>query len=287
MKCCSVIYPITPWPGLVIEQDDSKILIVADLHLGFEYGLSAMGINIPSQTLKVQSKLLNVIKETQPSRLILLGDIKHSVSNISLQEWKELPQFFEALQEHVSVIDVIPGNHDGDLTPLTPRSVKILSARGIMVDGEERVGLFHGHTWPGIELLDADFLVMGHNHPVIRFEDNFGYRTVKRAWIKASLNRGELRRLIPGQRKLKPREAGRTDRPRGVAPQGGRLIIIPAFNDMLGGLQMNGKPSSKLVGPLLRSGCVDIDSAEAYLLDGSFLGTIDCLRRLARPNPKT
>ncbi len=283
MKCCSVIYPITPWPGLIIEQGDSKILVIADLHLGFEYGLSAMGINIPSQTLKVQSKLLNIIEETQPSRIILLGDIKHSVSNISLQEWKELPDFFESIQEHVDTIDVIPGNHDGDLTPLTPRSIRILAPRGVVVEGKERIGLFHGHTWPGTELLDVDFLVMGHNHPVIRFEDNFGYRTVRRAWIKASLDLKKLRESLSPRRKSKSKEVLARNHSEEATSNTGRLIIMPAFNDMLGGLQMNGRPSSKLIGPLLRSGCVNIDEAEAYLLDGSLLGTITRLRQLAKP----
>lgn len=286
MKCCLVIYPITPWPGLVIKQGDSKILVITDLHLGFEYGLLAMGITLPSQTLKIQSKLLNIIKETQPSRLILLGDIKHSISNISLQEWKELPDFFESIQEHVNTIEVIPGNHDGNLTPLTPRSTKILATRGVVIEGEERVGLFHGHTWPGSELLDVDYLVMGHNHPVIRFEDNFGYRTVRRAWIKTSLDLEKLRQSSSLYNKPKTKEAPPRDRLEEAPSKVGRLIVIPAFNDMLGGLQMNSKPSSKLLGPLLRSGCVDIDGAEAYLLDGSFLGTIAHLRQIAGPNPK-
>jgi len=282
-----VIYPITPWPSLVIEQEGLKILVVADLHLGFEYWLSEMGINIPSQTSKIQSRLLKIIGEVHPSRLILLGDVKHSVSNISLQEWKELPAFFESILKYVNIVEVIPGNHDGDLTPLTPRSIKILPARGIIINGKERVGLFHGHTWPGNELLEADYLVMGHNHPVIHFEDNFGYRTVRRAWIKASLDMEALRKLSPASRKLKSKDTQITNNQGASSSKIKKLIIIPAFNDMLGGLQMNGDSSNKLLGPLLWSGCVDIDNAEAYLLDGTYLGTIASLRRLVGPHRKT
>lgn len=284
-----MIYPITPWPALVIKQGGSTILVVADLHLGFEYELSEMGINIPSQTLKIQSKLMKITKKIRPSRLILLGDVKHSVSNISLQEWKELPDFFESILEHVKIVEVIPGNHDGDLTPLTPPSVKILPTHGIVISGKERVGLFHGHTWPGIELLDTDYLVMAHNHPVIRFEDSFGYRTARRAWIKAKVDLEKLRQSMTphkGRRSKEPKTADQEED--GSFTSGaGRLIIMPAFNDMLGGLQMNGDPSKTLLGPLLRSGCVDIDDAEAYLLDGSFLGTIACLRQLVRSRRKS
>lgn len=278
-----MVYPVTPWPSLVIEKGSSKILVVTDLHLGFEYPLSAMGINIPSQTPKIQSKLLRILKEVRPSRLILLGDVKHSISRISLQEWKELPAFFESILELVNTIDIIPGNHDGDLTPLTPRSIKISSARGIVVDGDKRVGVFHGHAWPKINLLKTDYLVMGHNHPVIHFEDEFGYRTVRRVWIKASIDLGELRNSLSPYKEFKSKDTISTSLPeRKNLPEMRKLIIMPAFNDMLGGLQMNGKPSSSLLGPLLRSGCVDIDNAEAYLLDGSYLGTIARLRKLVR-----
>jgi putative SbcD/Mre11-related phosphoesterase len=282
-----MVYPVTPWPSLVIEQDSSKILVVTDLHLGFEYQLSVMGINIPSQTPKIQSKLLKIVKEVRPSRLVLLGDVKHSISKISLQEWKELPAFFESVLDLVDTIDIIPGNHDGDLTPLTPRSIRISSARGIIIDGDEQVGVFHGHAWPKINLLNADYLVMGHNHPVIYFEDNFGYRTVRRVWIKASIDLEKLRNSSSPYKELKSKDTSSMIPPeRKNLPIMRRLIIMPAFNDMLGGLQMNGKPSNSLLGPLLRSGCVDIDNAEAYLLDGSYLGTIDRLRRLVRTRQK-
>jgi len=283
-----MIYPITPWPALVIKQGSSTILVVADLHLGFEYELSEMGINIPSQTLKVQSKLMKITEEIRPSRLILLGDVKHSVSNISLQEWKELPGFFESILDHVKTVEVIPGNHDGDLTPLTPSSVRILPTHGIVIDGKQRIGLLHGHTWPSIELLNADYFVMAHNHPVIRFEDRYGYRTVRRAWIKTRIDLEKLRQSMLPHKKHKSKDIKTTNRQRGERFASGtkRLIIMPAFNDMLGGLQMNGNPSKKLLGPLLRSGCVDIDNAEAYLLDGSFLGTIACLRQLVRSRRK-
>ncbi len=278
-----MVYPVTPWPSLVIEQGSSKILVVTDLHLGFEYQLLAMGINIPSQTPKIQSKLLRILKEVRPSRLMLLGDVKHSISRIFLQEWKEIPAFFESILDFVDTIDIIPGNHDGDLTPLTPRSIKISSAHGIVIDGDERVGVFHGHAWPKINLLKADYLVMGHNHPVIHFEDEFGYRTVRRVWVKASIDLEKLRNSASLYKKFKLKDTSSTIPPeRKNLPEMRRLIIMPAFNDMLGGLQMNGNPSNSLLGPILRSGCVDIDNAEAYLLDGSYLGTIARLRRLAR-----
>jgi len=280
-----VLYPLIPWPALVLKQRESKTLIIADLHLGFEYELSEIGISIPSQTLKIQSRLLRIIKEVAPSRLILLGDVKHSVSKISIQEWKELPLFFESIQKYVDTIEVVPGNHDGDLAPLTPRSVKILSSHGVLIGNEEQLGLFHGHAWPNPELLGADCLIMAHNHPVIRFDDDFGYRTIRRIWVKARLNLSMLHGLLSSPRESDLRDPDREidDKNSEKPTEMMKLIIMPAFNEMLGGLQMNGPPSKRLLGPLMRSGAIDIDNAEAYLLDGSYLGTLSHLRRVAKP----
>jgi metallophosphoesterase superfamily enzyme len=55
------------------------------------------------------------------------------------------------------------------------------------------------------------------------------------------------------------------------------IIIIPAFNDLLGGISFNNKDTA-FIGPLLRSGCVNIDEAEAILLDGTIMGKIKEIR---------
>jgi len=53
-----------------------------------------------------------------------------------------------------------------------------------------------------------------------------------------------------------------------------------AFNEMLGGLPINLEQPEDLLGPIFRAGAIDIDGAETYLLDGTFLGTISHLRHL-------
>jgi hypothetical protein len=61
---------------------------------------------------------------------------------------------------------------------------------------------------------------------------------------------------------------------------------MPSFNDFLGGRPINetkprkkGHPST-MIGPVLRSEAVDLDNSEIYLLDGTYLGTLNQLRRL-------
>jgi metallophosphoesterase superfamily enzyme len=53
------------------------------------------------------------------------------------------------------------------------------------------------------------------------------------------------------------------------------VIIMPAFNLLLGGTPVNVKKTSdELLGPLLRNNFVDMENAELYLLDGTFLGKL-------------
>ncbi len=61
---------------------------------------------------------------------------------------------------------------------------------------------------------------------------------------------------------------------------------MPSFNDFLGGRPVNETRSRKeigseaLIGPILRSEAVDVDNSELYLLDGTYLGTLNQLRNL-------
>jgi metallophosphoesterase superfamily enzyme len=65
-----------------------------------------------------------------------------------------------------------------------------------------------------------------------------------------------------------------------------QLFIMPSFNQFLGGRPINEKKRQKrkreaFIGPILRSGCVNMDEAEVYLLDGTFLGTVAQLKALS------
>jgi metallophosphoesterase superfamily enzyme len=65
-----------------------------------------------------------------------------------------------------------------------------------------------------------------------------------------------------------------------------KIFIMPSFNDFLGGRPVNEtRPrkeigSEALIGPVLRSEAVDVDNSELYLLDGTYLGTLNQLRSL-------
>ena len=285
MRRPGLLTPVQPYPALVVRSKNQRVLVIADLHIGWEVALAQEGVYIPSQTPKILNKLQKIVKMIKPTRLIFLGDVKHTVAKVELREWQDIPSLFETLEKSVPNIQVVPGNHDGNLEPLLPETVNILPATGVKIGN---VGLFHGHAWPTPELLGCRTLVMGHIHPTVAFRDPFGYRTTAQVWVKTPCNKTRLAQSILKALNIKEeRKPTRTLKAHfNVTPATSQLLILPCFNEFLGGRPVNRTKMGKrgryreFVGPILRSKGVHSEEAEIYLLDGTFLGTITQLRTL-------
>ncbi|MFH0749189.1 MAG: metallophosphoesterase [Candidatus Bathyarchaeota archaeon] len=272
--------PLIPLPAILIEENSNRILVVTDLHIGWEVSLVEKGIYLPSQISRIQTKLIQLIEESNPSQLIFLGDIKQNIPRISFVEWKNVPEFFESLQKYVSDISVIVGNHDGDLEPLTPTSIKIYASGGIVVGKAKKIGLLHGHAWPSPEVLSCETIIMGHVHPLLWVKDKIGFWTVHQVWVKTICNSENLAKAylkyrnnnVPGNAKsiLKEKYQIEIKEP--------RLIIMPAFNELVGGISLN-RFDNRLISPILNSRCIDLNEVELYLLDGTFIGTLGQVRK--------
>ncbi len=270
-----------PHPALLLQENHDRALVVSDLHIGWERLLSQRGVHIPSQTPKIKNTLLKIIKESKPAHIIFLGDIKDAITKVAMEEWKDIPEFFEDINKEVSDIQVVLGNHDGNLEPLLPETVKILPPTGTSFGD---VGLFHGHAWPAPELLECKSLVTGHVHPTVAIRDPMGFRMTKQVFVKAPCNKEQLAKALlkySGNRNNSNLTAA-LDSQFKVS----QLFIMPSFNQFLGGRPINERKRGKkkteaFIGPILRSGCVNIDEAEVYLLDGTFLGTVDQLKALS------
>ncbi len=280
--------PVGASPSLLLEGQDERVLVVGDLHIGWELTLAQQGIHVPSQTNRLLDRLVEIIRESDPTKIIFLGDVKHTVVGAELEEWRDVPEFFEKVITLVSDVQVIQGNHDGNLEPMTPSSVKILPPSGIALWG--RYGLFHGHAWPAPELLGCETLIQGHLHPVVAFMDALGYRITRPVWVRASCDGPKLARSILKTSKHKQvRNIRKVVGERyGVELRVTRCVFVPPFNDFLGGRPVNtkGRVGSRSVktdtfGPLLRGGIVDMNEAEIQLLDGTYLGTVRQLRAFA------
>ena len=272
---------LTPWPALLVEGGE-RLLVASDLHLGIEYELAKMGINIPFQTERYMGELLGLVREHRPDRLVLLGDVKHGVPITSFQEKREIPLFFNALLDEVDQVDVARGNHDGNIQNLAPEGVVIHPSRGFVVGEGFRVGLLHGHAWPYPGLLGCDLLVMGHNHPTVRLNTPLGVRVSRRVWVRGVVDPVRVAAAVLGQDGVKAEEPLEAFRERyGVEVGAPQVVIVPTFNDLMGGLPVNSETPRSLLGPLFRSGAVEVDDFDVYLLDGTFLGRVDFLRGLA------
>jgi putative SbcD/Mre11-related phosphoesterase len=261
------IEPLIDEPALVVNNE-TKALVIADIHLGIEWDLYRSGFSIPSRMKQGLERILGYIEQFSPDRIILLGDVKHNVPQISWQERDEIPYFLSMLSDH-AMVDIFPGNHDGGIEYLLPdrKNITVHPVRGSVI---ENVGYFHGHTWPDPAMLKADFIITAHNHPTIRFTDSLGYATVEQSWIRTRLNLAVLQEHFTSLELEK--ENGNWNDP--------ELIIVPSFNELCGGVAFNESMHDDLLGPIFSSKSVDIDNAQAYLLDGTQLGKLKNIRKM-------
>ena len=274
-------------PAALIKTEKTKVLLIADPHIGWETELQAKGIHVPSQTPKILNKLITIVKEFKPDKLVVLGDVKYSVISSELREWQDIPDFFKKLQAYVAEISIVRGNHDANLEPLLPESVELLPATGTVMGD---VGVFHGHKWPSPALLGCKTLVMGHLHPVVVFRDPTGCKMSRQVWMRTEVDSEALARILLRKANVKigysVEETLQTHF--GVTLGASELYIMPSFNDFLGGRPVNETRPKKdtgaeaLIGPVLRSEAVGADVAELYLLDGTYLGLLNQLRRLCQ-----
>lgn len=281
--------PVDSTPSLLLQGEGERVLVVGDLHIGWEITLAQQGIHVPSQTSKLADRLVEIIGKSTPTRIVFLGDVKHTVVGAEMEEWKDVPEFFEKISPLVSDIQIIQGNHDGNIEPMTPSQVKILPPSGIALWG--KYGLFHGHAWPAPELLRCESLIQGHLHPVVLFTDALGYRITRPVWVRAPCDGVKLARAIlrdSKRRRIKDVESKIKER-YNVELRVSRCLFVPPFNDFLGGRPINVRERSgarrtktDTFGPLLRGGIVNMNDAEVQLLDGTYLGTVKQLRMFAK-----
>jgi hypothetical protein len=247
---------LADFPAIFIT--DKKILVISELHLGLEYELYKSGIRIPSQRRKFEETIGQLIELTKAKILVILGDIKHKVPGSTIREDVEIPKFLESLRQKIKVV-LVKGNHDDRIEGIVPPGIKIYGSRGFKI---EKYGFFHGHAWPSKKLMVCDYLFMGHVHPAIEFRDSFGFRSVLNVWLKGRLNQ----KLV--EEKYKIKKTGKLN-----------AIVVPTFNNILGGAALNRITEERHTGPLFVNKVFDVDNAKVYLLDGTYLGILKSIKK--------
>jgi hypothetical protein len=149
-------------------------------------------------------------------------------------------------------VTIVRGNHDGGIERCG--NAEVIGAGGFVFG---KLGLLHGHSWPDDALLSCEFLVVGHQHPMVALTDAFGKRRAEPAWIIAPCDADALSlRYKKFNKKI-------------------RLIMMPAFNPMLGcAINIDEKEH---LGPILNNNLFKLNRALVFRLDGTCLGQLEKL----------
>lgn len=238
-----LVEPIQGEPAATADLGDERALVVADFHAGIERTFHRDGVEVDSRADERRDHLLDLIAETDPDRVVFLGDLG---THIGQPDGSELEELME-LEHHLTIpVTLVPGNHDGLLGDVLDFDV---------VDGSGTrlgdVGFVHGHSWPGPEPLGAEILAVGHEHPCVRLEDEVGGSRIERVWLRGPL---AIEPFLPH---LETDLSGPDE-----------LVVFPSFNSLAGGTWVNVE-GQEFLSPFLPAGAPD---AEAYLLDGTRLG---------------
>ncbi len=245
------IEPVPGQPAATALIDDNKTLLIADYHAGYEAALRAeRGVEVPSRAPDRRERLLDLIEQTGSTRLVVLGDLMHSIGDPGGAERGELEVLFDAISSTVDVT-VLKGNHDGQIETWLDSDVTVIDSGGTTIGD---VGLCHGHAWPDQSVLECSVVCLGHEHPSVRLEDELGDSRIDRAWLRGHLDPTLCERSAYDDLSWD-----------GETPP--RVIVFPAFNELLGGTWINVSNRSFL-SPILSAGV----TGEAYLLDGTRLG---------------
>ncbi|MFQ3295896.1 MAG: putative SbcD/Mre11-related phosphoesterase [Halobacteriales archaeon] len=239
------VEPLPDAPAAVAEWDGGRALVVADLHAGIERALAfEHGVELDSRGEDRRERILALLDRTDPDRIVFLGDLMHSIGDPGGAERGEIEVLFEALPD--LPVTLVKGNHDGGIESWV--DVSVTDSHGVRFGD---LGFAHGHTWPSREVLAADVICVGHEHPCVRLTDEVGGSRVERVWLRGPLARDAF---------------GDDD----LDWQGPEGIVFPAFNELAGGTWVN-VPEQSFLAPFLPAALSD---AEAYLLDGTRLGDL-------------
>jgi uncharacterized protein len=158
---------------LALFHEREKWLAIADLHFGYELSRRAAGWLIPFWGMdSIIGRLFELLKEYEPQRLIILGDLVHDRA-----ARVEARNLLEQVRGFCEVI-VISGNHDRQLDG----TIELFDSWS-----SNEFHFHHGHCAVQQSQL---IQVIGHHHPAGRLSDGAGlhlklpaFVQQKRCWI--------------------------------------------------------------------------------------------------------
>jgi len=165
-------------PKIKIMRDsllvNNEILVLSDLHIGYEDVLAGKGI-FPRRQLKDIIEKLNGIffdlnmEGVKLKQIVICGDLKHEFGEISDAEWRETVKLLDFLIKQCKDIVLVQGNHDKILGPIArKREIKL---KDYYLVGD--VCFLHGDKLHEDCLDKCKTIVTGHLHPSITLGDDY------------------------------------------------------------------------------------------------------------------
>ncbi len=146
---------------LALYLKKEKILIISDLHLGYEEALNKQGVMVPRfQFKEMINRLKSILEKANPELIIINGDLKHEFGRISKSEWKQVTDLIDFLKDKKVLL--IKGNHDNILGPIAKKkNIKLIDRYDI-----GNITIIHGDKIP--KKLNKT-IIIGHEHPAVSF----------------------------------------------------------------------------------------------------------------------
>ncbi len=268
--------PLLEHCPIIDTEEFGKILLLSDTHIGYEVELILKGLRVPRQTRRLLEHYINIAMRENVNSIAILGDIKHEIP-IALETYKDVEYFLREISNYFEYIILTQGNHDGGIDKIVDKigrkNILLYDSRGVcitMKDGK-RALLLHGNAKPKIEdLINSDFLIMGHTHPAITIRDIIGYTVREPVIIRVELDK---RDIVAKMYRREIKTSNITIEDSKIV-----LIILPCANMLITGTDitrtlLQKHPSSKTILTYFELWNKD-DKIEVYLQDFTYLGTL-------------
>ncbi len=226
---------VDTYPALYVPDIDTVVL--SDLHLGLESLMADAGVYMPKTQMEtVKDDLSAIVDAVEPSRIIVNGDIKHEFSETTYGEREEVQEFIDFLTDLVDEILLVKGNHDNYLIYYVDDYDSVELEDYYVLDD---IVFTHGHEHTeDLETMDAEYVVIGHEHPSLALQDKIGVTEKIHCFLYGEMDDGR------------------------------NLIVLPAFSSLAEGTPMNRVENKDpdLLSPFLKNH-VDVQEMKAIGVD--------------------
>lgn len=226
-------------------------LIIGDTHFGMEERLKERGIFDENLSNRIFERIKKLLKETKAKKLIICGDVKENILQLDNKAYAILEKL-----AGITDVTIVKGNHDGGIDKISLLGVDVVPAEGFVY---RKLGIVHGHSWPGKELMKCDYLVSAHQHPQIVLVDRLGKAHREAVWIIAEPDEKNMKKHYEKfNKKIK-------------------LVLLPAFNELVGSVVNIEK--KKQLGPIFNNNLFKLNDALVVRLDGSLVGKLNSIKK--------